>query len=236
MPERAVGASVGHGDMHEEDTMTSNSSTSVARAAIVAIAPISLLVAVIWHPYLPGRLPDHAAIAEAVADDTTRWALAHLATAVASGVIVLAFIAIRGFLREAGDTSLSAVGLGFIVMGSLSYVMLPGMEFASLAALESGADPEAAQAALDDWFVPVLVIGALLFAIGIVCVAMAVRRHAGLGPTLTWIVVLALVVMAASRFVPFTAVQFYVQSAAALIALWPLAWAIKEQRRVPSPA
>jgi uncharacterized membrane protein YedE/YeeE len=121
-------------------------------------------------------------------------------------------------------------------MGSLSFAVLPGMEFTPIAALESGADPEAAQAALDDWFVPVLVIGALLFAIGIVCVAAAIRRHGGLGPTLTWVVVLALVVMAASRFVPFSAAQFYVQSAAALIALWPLAWAIKGQRRAPLPA
>ena len=45
-----------------------------------------------------------------------------------------------------------------------------------------------------------------------------------------------LVVMAASRFVPLAVAQFYVQSAAALIALWPLAWAIKGQQRVPSPA
>ena len=210
--------------------------TSDTRAIIVAIAPVLLLVAMVSHPYLPGRLPDHAAVAEAVAESTTRWGLVHLAAAVASGGIVLAFVAIRGYLREAGDQALSAVGLGFIVMGSLSYAVLPGMEFTPLAALDSGADPEAAQAALDDWFVPVLVIGALLFAIGVVCVAVAIRRHGGLGPTLTWVVVLALVVMAASRFVPLAAVQFYVQSAAALIALWPLAWAIRGRQRAPSPA
>lgn len=207
-----------------------NDAESVTRAAIVAIAPISLLVAMIWHPYLPGRLPDHAAVAEAVAEGTTRWALAHLATAVASGILVLAFIAIRGYLREAGDKALSAIGLGFIVLGSLSYAVLPGMEFTPIAAVEIGADAEAAQAALDDWFVPVLVIGALMYAIGVVCVAVAIRRHGGLGPRLTWVVVLALIVMAASRFVPFSASQFYVQSAAALIALWPLAWVMKAGR------
>jgi hypothetical protein len=210
--------------------------TSDTRAAVVAIAPVLLLVAMVWHPYLPGRLPDHAAVADAVADDPTRWALVHLTTALASGAIVLAFIAIRGHLREAGDQALSAVGLGFVVLGSLSYAVLPGMEFTPLAANEIGADVEAAQAALDDWFVPVLVIGALAFAIGVVCVAVAIRRHGGLGPALTWVVVLALIVMAASRFVPFSAVQFYVQGAAAFIALWPLAWAIKGQRRAPLPA
>jgi len=146
---------------------------------------------------------------------------------VASGALVLAFIAIRGYLREAGDQALSAVGLGFVVMGSLSYAVLPGMEFTPLAAVEIGADAAAAQAALDDWFVPVLVTGALAFAIGIVCVAVAIRRHGGLGPNLTWVVVLALIVMAASRLVPLAVAQFYVQSAAALIALWPLAWVMR---------
>ena len=213
-----------------------NSNATSARAATVAIAPIVLAVAMFSHPYLSGRLPDHAGVADAVADGTTRWALVHLAAAVASGVLVLAFIAIRGYLRERGDQSLSAIGLGFVTMGSVFYVVLPGMEFTPLAALESGGDPEAAQAALDDWFVPVLLIGAVLFAIGVGCVAGAIRRHAGLSPTLTMVVVLALIVWVASRFAPFAAAQLYVQSAAALIALWPLAWVMREKRPAPLPA
>ncbi len=216
--------------------MNTNSSADQARAAVVAIAPVALLVAMLSHPYLPGRLPDNAAVAEAVAAGTTRWALTHLAAAVASGALVLAFIAIRGYLRERGDQSLSAVGLGFIVMGSLSYAVLPGMEFTPLAAVEIGADAAAAQGALDEWFVPVLFIGALLYAFGVGCVAAAIRRHGGLGPTLTMVVVVALIIMVASRFAPFSIVQFYVQSSAALIALWPLAWVIRGQRRAPLPA
>ena len=213
-----------------------NSNAASARAATVAIAPIVLAVAMFSHPYLSGRLPDHAGVADAVADGTTRWALVHLAAAVASGVLVLAFLAIRGYLRERGDQSLSAIGLGFVTMGSVFYVVLPGMEFTPLAALESGGDPEAAQAALDDWFVPVLFIGAVLFAIGVGCVAAAIRRHGGLSRTLTLVVVLALIVMVASRFAPFAAAQLYVQSAAALIALWPLAWVMREKQQAPSPA
>ncbi|MGH3474077.1 MAG: hypothetical protein ACRDOT_04105 [Aeromicrobium sp.] len=216
--------------------MKTHNNADQARAVVVAIAPIALLVAMLSHPYLPGRLPDHAAVAEAVADGTTRWALTHLAAAVASGALVLAFIAIRGYLRERGDPALSAVGLGFVVMGSLSYAVLPGMEFAPLAAVETGADAAAAQAALDDWFVPVLFIGAVLYAVGVGCVAAAIRRHGGLGSTLTPVVVVALIVMVASRFAPFSIVQFYVQGVATLIALWPLAWVIKGQQRAPSPA
>ena len=213
-----------------------NSNAASARAAIVAIAPVVLLVAMLSHPYLPGRLPNDAAVAEAVVDGTTRWGLVHLAAVAASGGIVLAFIAIRGHLRERGDQALSAVGLGFVVMGSLFYAVLPGMEFAPLAAAESGADPEAAQAVLDQWFPPVLLTGAVLFAIGVGCVAAAIRRHGDLGSTMTMVVVLALIVWVASRFAPFSIAQFYVQSAAALIALWPLAWVIKGTRQAPLPA
>jgi hypothetical protein len=199
---------------------------SITRAAIVAIAPALLLIATVWHPYIAGRLPNHAAIAEAVMDDTHRWGLAHLSHAAASAVLILAFIAIRGYLRENGDRAWSAIGLGFIVIGSVAYAVLPGMEFAALAAAETDADPAAAQAAIDQWFVPVLQIGALVFAIGAACVAVALFRHGGLKPTLRWVVIGALIVMAACRFVPLFVAQFYLQTAAALIALWPLAWII----------
>jgi hypothetical protein len=199
---------------------------SVTRATVVAIAPALLAAALIWHPYLPGRLPDHVGVAEAVAHDSTRWGLAHLAAALASAAVILAFIAIRGFLRDAGDKAWSAIGLGLIVVGSVCNAVLPGMEFAPLAAVESGADPEVAQAVLDEWFVPVLFIGAVAFAVGVVCVGVALLRYRPMNPMLRWVVVGALLVMAASRFVPFSAVQFYVQSAAALIALWTLAWVV----------
>jgi hypothetical protein len=52
------------------------------------------------HPYI-ATLPDEAAVAEAVAADTTYWGLVHLTAAVASGLLVLAFLTIRSYLREA---------------------------------------------------------------------------------------------------------------------------------------
>src|SRR5918992_3863750 len=95
--------------------------TSRFRAVITALAPLVLLAAFLWHPYIAGRLPNDSAIANAVADGPTRWGMAHLAAGVASGVVVLAFIAIRGLIRERGDDSWSAFGLPFIVLGSTFY-------------------------------------------------------------------------------------------------------------------
>ena len=213
---------------------TASTTTNTVRAATVAVAPVLLTAALIWHPYIDGRLPNDPAIADAVVDvGAARWGLVHLAAAVASAVLILAFVAIRGYLREAGDPSRSAVGLAFIVLGSTAFAVLPGMEFGVLAAVESGGDAVAVQAAVDEWFLPVLLTGAVLFAIGIAFVAMAVVRYAALSRTTAWIVVIALVVMAAARTAPFAAAQFYVQSAAALIALWPLAWAINRAGGTP---
>ena len=145
---------------------------------------------------------------------------------VGSGVVVLAFLAIRDYLREAGEDRWSLLGLPCIVMGSTLYTLLPGMEFAPLAAAEAGGDVQAAQAALTPWFVSILVAGAFTFAVGVFAFARGIARSGVLCPGLTRLVAGALVVMAAARFIPLASVQFYVQGAAAIVALWPLAYAM----------
>jgi hypothetical protein len=202
------------------------------QAAILVVAPAALLAALVAHPYLPGRLPNDAEVAVAVADGPVRWGLVHLATSVASGLIILAFLAVRSYLREVQGDRASAVGVPFIVLGSTLFVVLPGMEFAPLAAAETGAavaEIAAVQEALAPWFVPVLVSGALTFAIGVVAFARAIWVSTVGNRALTRLVVAALIVMAVSRFVPLAAVQFHVQSVAAVAALWPLAYAMRAQ-------
>lgn len=90
---------------------------------------------------IPGRLPDDAAVAEAAAADLTPpgWGLAH-----ASAGIAVAFVAVREYLRAHGGRP-SALGLGAVVIGSVLYAVLPGLEFAHTAAHETGADMEAAR-------------------------------------------------------------------------------------------
>lgn len=205
-----------------------------SRAAIVVIAPAVLLAGFLYHPHF-AVLSDTAAIAAAVAADTTRWGVAHLAVGVASGLMVLAFVALRGHLREAGEERWSAVGLPFIVVGGTLYTLLPGMEFAPLAAAKIGADIEGAQVAVDPWFLPTLLTGAVIFGLGVISFAVGVGRAAVLSPGVTSVVVGALAVMAASRFVPLGVVQFYVQGGAAIVALWPLAYTMwKAPQSIPA--
>ena len=207
------------------------------RAAIVAIAPAVLLFAFVYHPYI-ANLTDKAAVAAALTSDTARWGLSHLAVGVGSGFAVLAFLAIRSYLREAGEDRWSILGLPFIVMGSTLFAFLPAMEIAMLAAAEEGADVQAVQAALDSWFVPILLTAAVLFALGVFAFAKGIADSRVLSRRLSRLVVGALVVMAVARLVPVGAVQFYVHSVAGIVALWPLAyemWKRTEARPAGQP-
>ena len=82
------------------------SATTRARfgASIVAIAPAVLLFAFVYHPYI-ANLTDKAAVAAALASNTTRWGFSHLAVGLGSGLVVLAFLAIRSYLREAARSA-----------------------------------------------------------------------------------------------------------------------------------
>ena len=201
------------------------------RAAIVAIAPAVLVAGFVYHPYIAPPT-DPAAIATAAASDTMRWGLAHLAIGVGYGLAVLAFLAIRSYLREAGEERWSVLALPFIVIGSTLFVVLTGMEIGLVAAAETGADVQAVQSALFPWFIPILLTGAVSFAVGVLGFAMGIVRSKVLGLRLTRLVVGALVVMAAARFVPLSAAP-YVIAAAAIVALWPLAY---EMWKYPEPA
>jgi hypothetical protein len=193
------------------------------KAIVVATAPLALLGSFVAHPHLPGRLPNAAAVAAAVLADPVHWGFAHLAAAVASGLIAIAFLFVRSHLRAAGEDRWSGPALPFIILGSTLYAILPGMEFAPLAAARTGADVEAAQAALGPWFFPVLLAAALTFAVGALGFAAGVVRSGVLAPGVAGLVAAALAVMAVSRLVPFAVVQFHVQGLAAVAALWPLA-------------
>jgi hypothetical protein len=198
------------------------------RAVILVIAPAVMLVGSGYHPWIgnPGDPEFFQRLAAAVTAETTRWWVAHLLVAVGSGLLAIAFVALRSYLRDAGEERWSVMGLPFIVMGSTLYALLPAMEFAPVGALRAGADVAAVQAAQMPWFVPILLTSALLFALGVLGFVIGIVRSDVLGTGLTWIVAGALVVMAATRFFPVGAAQLYVGPAAGLVALWSLAYAM----------
>lgn len=217
----------------ERQDLVAQTTRSRYRGAIVAIAPAVLLAGFAYHPFLDPPI-DPGAVAVAAAADTTRWGIAHLTVALGYGLVMLGFLAIRSHLREAGEERWSGVALPFIVMGSTLFVILTGMEFAPLAAAETGADARRAQAALLPWFLPIVLTGGVSFALGAIGFAVAVVRSRVLGPGPTRLVAGALIVMAVARFVPLSAAN-YVIGAAGILALWPLAYAMWREP-MPRPA
>lgn len=193
-----------------------------AAAAVVALAPAVMLVALVSHPFI-AVLPDAHAVADAVQADTTRWAVVHLLTAVGVALVALAFVAVRVHLRDAGEDRFSSRGLPLVLFGSAMYGLLPALEFAPLAAAETGGNVAAVQDFLQPWFLGALVTGAVAFAAGTLAFARAIAASAILDPRARQVVVTALVVLALSRVVPLGLVQFYVQALAGLLAFWPLA-------------
>jgi hypothetical protein len=194
------------------------------RSAVVAAAPLMLLVGFVSHPFIGLGPPDDAAVAAAAASETTRWGVSHLIIAVGSGILLLAFLAIRTSLRESREERWSARAVPPIVVASILYAVLPGMEFAALAAAETGADVRAAQGAVEPWFRPVIVASGITFLLGALGFARGIASIAPVSRTFTRVVVVALVAAGLSRLVPLNGVQFYVQSAALIVALWPLAY------------
>jgi hypothetical protein len=205
--------------------------TALARTAILVIAPAVQVFGHSYHPWIgnPGDAGFLARLAAAVAANPTRWAVAHLLVGIGSGLLALAFLGIRSYLREAGEERWTAWGLPFIVLGSTLFAMLPAMEFAPLAAARAGGDVAATQAALLAWFTPLLLASAIVFGLGALAFAAGVARSGVLSPTLTWVVIVALVVMAGARFLPVGAAQLYVGPVAGLVALWPLAYVMWKQ-------
>ena len=209
------------------ESSLSDSTVARARGAITVIAPLALLAALAYHPHIM-FLPSPDAVAHAVHTDTTRWAIAHWGLGIACALMALAFLAVRGYLRDAGENRLSVVALPFLIFSTTVYAILPGMEFTVLAAAKTGGDVVASQQAIDSWFVPTMLIAGLSNATGAILLAAAMRRTQVLG-TLKPVVVTALYVAAVARLVPIGPVQFYVQGIAFIVALWPVALDIRRQ-------
>lgn len=209
----------GH-DAAERGSVTWSRARRTTAAASVAMAPVVLLAGIVYHPSI-SDLRDKDAVAAALTADVTRWSIAHLVVAVASPLVALAFLAVAAALRQRGEWRWSARSVPFMVVGSTLFALLPAMEITVLAATLSGADPVAVLLELDSWFRPVLLAGAAVFAVGAVCVARSLVSAAVLGRGTTIVVVTALLVASASRFLPFTA-ALLAGAGALVIALWPL--------------
>ncbi|RKS09072.1 hypothetical protein DFP74_4800 [Nocardiopsis sp. Huas11] len=188
------------------------------------IAPVVLLAAFLYHPFTAGAAaPAPEAVAEAAEADTTRWAAAHLLTLGAFALAALAFQALRGRLREAGEQRWSSWGLPLVIVGFVLLAGLPAIEMTIAGAIDTGVDSVALIEAVGPWFMTLFIGGSVAFVLGTLAFAMGVARAGIMGPGPTALTSIALVVTAlALAAPPFWA--FYVMAVAAIVAFWPVGW------------
>jgi hypothetical protein len=208
---------------------------SSTRAAVIGVAPVVLLAAFLYHPHIV-FLPSAEAVAHAVQADTVRWAIAHWGVGIGSALMGVAFAALCGHLRDAGENRWSALASPFLIFAAAVYAILPGMEFTVLAAAKTGGNIVASQEAVDTWFVPTLLIAGITNAAGVFFLTRAIRASRILGDSARAVVVSALVVLAVARLVPIGPIHFYVQGLAGVIALWPISGFIRKSVAVPQNA
>lgn len=190
-------------------------------ALVVAAGPLTLLVGILWHPFIPD-LTDNADVVAHLAEDPGTWFAAHLLVAVGSPLLLLGFLAVRAHVRTTvGREPWTGRAIAPLVMGTALFTMLPAMEIGMLAVDEVGGDLLATQNALDTWFRPILIASALLLGVGTILFAIGVKRADILPTGIARTVVVALGVSAVSR-VPFTA-ALMIGIVALVVAMLPLA-------------
>ena len=84
-------------------------SRTLARAAVLFLAPVAFLAGIIAHPSVRTYMETHV-VADAVSGAPTQWLAAHLTMAVGIGLVLVAVLVIGGQLREAGERRWSAIG------------------------------------------------------------------------------------------------------------------------------
>ncbi len=197
-----------------------------ARALVLFVAPVVLLVGFLVHPYVSDQ-SDVGKIAEELAGDPDRWAWGHLILLIAMALTLLAVFSIRQLLRAAGEERWSFGAMPLLVIGGTLIAGLIGGEVA-LAGVANSSAVSDLEAVLDDaepWITPMFFSGAVLFSLGWLALAVALYQTQILGRQQTWIAVAAIVVLAVGMFIPATG-GGYVVAVGAGVASWLIGYHI----------
>jgi hypothetical protein len=203
-------------------------------AAVLFAAPVVLLAGLAAHPFVHSYL-DGGVIAGAVAGAPRRWAWSHLLIPLGLGLLLVAVTIIRHRLRDAGEQRWSVVALPLLLVGGTLLGALAGSEITLAAVARSGQDVLAVLEAGEN-AVALYLGGALMFATGWLCLAVALHRAPILPRAQTWVATVALAVVAGALFVPQTS-GTYAYGAALVVANWLIGYRmLAGKARAPATA
>ena len=167
--------------------------TQARLRAVVVVAPfIPLFGFVYLHAGVPENAYDlEAAWAMRAADPERQW-WSFLLGAISMGLSVLQIVAIRSYLRSAGENLWSFLAVPLITMGSALTIFVFASEAGMLVAVEAGASVEAVwDTAWNTDFGINVYLGMMLplVLLGMVCLLVGLWRSHVLSRAMTWVVV-----------------------------------------------
>jgi hypothetical protein len=183
---------------------------------LVFAFPVVLSVGVLLIPIV-SDYTDHTAAAAAAQE--SRWLVGHLVAAVSFGLAAAAAAEIGRWISASGPGISYRIAVPLMAVGA-------GLHAAGLGA--DGIGPVAAASPVEffdrsgRYVVPVFVVGAASFSVGLIALTATVRRRGLLSTGLGWIVFFASIVFAVAEAIP-SGWGLYVVAAASWVVFWPLA-------------
>jgi catechol 2,3-dioxygenase-like lactoylglutathione lyase family enzyme len=144
--------------------------------AVLFATPVILLAGLAAHPFVHNYFDGGVSLAAAVAAAPSRWASSRLLIALGLGLVLVAATIIRHRLRDAGEQRWSVAALGLLLVGGTLLGAVVGSEVTLAAVATSGQDVLATLEAGEHTAAPLYLGGALPFATGWLCLAVALHR------------------------------------------------------------
>lgn len=195
-----------------------------ARAAVLFIAPVVFLAGIVAHPFVSNYL-EVGVVAAAVSGAPDRWAAAHLIIPIGMALLLLAVVVIRGEFRRAGEQRWSVVSLPLLFLGGAVWGAIAALEITYPAVAKSGGDLLAVMETNEAWIAPYLLVGASLFLLGWISLAVAFYRVPILPRAMNWVAVAAIVLIVIASLIPQTT-GTYGWGIGALVVSWLVGYRI----------
>ena len=187
-----------------------------ARAGIVFLAPVVVLVGFLMHPLV--NETSASDIAEEVVGSTSLWLWSHLVLGVSLPLTVLAIFSIRLYLRGKGEHRWSFYAVPLVTVGAGLLGLLTGLEgIGAWTAVELGSDVAGVEAFIDqamDVANPLYGIGGVLFSLGFIAIALSVAKSGAFSRTAVWVIGGAVALLVVGSFVPLPGFGYVVGVAA----------------------
>ena len=207
------------------------------RAAVVFVAPAVILAGFLYQPYI-SDFTDVAEFGETVAAGPNRWLLSRVVLATGLVLLILAVFAIRLYLHEAGEDQWSFPAVPLVTVGASVFIFVLGFRgLAGWTIAERGGGAAGIAEFFDkstfaDAAFP---IGGVIFSLGLLSLAVAVKASGTLADSAARVVVIAIVINVIAGFIPM-GWAIYITGFVGFAVFWPIAYQMwQDASATPTP-